>query len=301
MKTSSSCKQAFDQETDTNEFILYLLFPWAPNTLRDWLRHDGTPSFPASLRDSSSRSLPLSREKFTYDTICGLISAVSYLHREIDGEATAHHDLKPTNILFSETDQIFKICDFGTSKLRREDEGSATSGIIGTPEYLAPEYYDYQGRKARKAHGRSFDLYPVGCMTLLLATILVYNWEDGMVKQFEIRRLNNKKCRLELKDEDDEWSAVEDKSFHNNPGIVEEWMEELISESSKQGLFYNGSIQRTHRLGQTPAESYWKRKTVCLGAGAGLATVTTSRNGLWGIRSLCRTSRTTSSQKLQGG
>jgi serine/threonine protein kinase len=68
---------------------------------------------------------------------------VSYLHREINGEATAHHDLKLINILFLETDQIFKICDFGTSKLYREDEGSATSGIIDTLEYLAPEYYDY--------------------------------------------------------------------------------------------------------------------------------------------------------------
>lgn len=225
---------SLDQESGGEEVMLYLLFPWAPRTLDYWLRLEKTPPFPTALQNSVDGDVSSARHEVTYDVIYGLVSALSYLHKEIDGEATAHHDLKPTNILFSEADEVFKICDFGTSKLRSEGEGSGTSGVIGSPAYLAPEYYNYRGRKAQTRHGRSFDLYAMSCIILELATILVFGWKDEMVHQFEQCRKKNEKCRLNIEDEDEEWCADQDKSFHNNPKIVEHWIEILLSGSTSR-------------------------------------------------------------------
>src|ERR1700743_1812306 len=73
----------------SEERSLNILFPWADMNMDQWLRLDSTP-----LRESCGRD---EQRKWIYHEILSLLSAVSFLHRDIDGEITSHHDLKPEN------------------------------------------------------------------------------------------------------------------------------------------------------------------------------------------------------------
>ena len=60
--------------------------------------------------------------------------AVSYAHRNL----IVHLDLKPSNILATETDGTVKLLDFGTSKLILADSRLTTT-VMATPAYASPE------------------------------------------------------------------------------------------------------------------------------------------------------------------
>ena len=73
-----------------------------------------------------------------------------------------HRDLKPSNILVSENETV-KITDFGSAVLRDRGEGE-TCGVIGTLDYLSPEYLE-QGEIETYS-----DLYAVGIIAYELVT-----------------------------------------------------------------------------------------------------------------------------------
>jgi serine/threonine protein kinase len=66
-----------------------------------------------------------------------ITDGLAYLH----SEGIIHRDLKPTNILlFSEGEKLrAKITDFGIAK--RADATAASTQLVGTVEYMAPEYF----------------------------------------------------------------------------------------------------------------------------------------------------------------
>ena len=66
-----------------------------------------------------------------------IIEGLAYLH----SEGIIHRDLKPSNILlFKEGEKLrAKITDFGIAK--RADATAASTQLVGTVEYMAPEYF----------------------------------------------------------------------------------------------------------------------------------------------------------------
>lgn len=82
---------------------------------------------------------------------------LDHLHRE--GSVQAHRDIKPTNIMLTESNTV-KITDFGISKALDEAESmTLTSSFLGSPHYMSPE----QILDPRSADIRS-DLYALGAV-----------------------------------------------------------------------------------------------------------------------------------------
>lgn len=67
-----------------------------------------------------------------------LTHGLQYLHRH----CIIHRDVKPENILVTESDRIF-LTDFGVAEMFDEDETPVVYGTIGTPAFFAPEILNY--------------------------------------------------------------------------------------------------------------------------------------------------------------
>jgi serine/threonine-protein kinase len=71
-----------------------------------------------------------------------------------------HRDIKPSNVFVARDEQgseVIKVFDFGVARLPRQDNKlTRDGGLLGTPEYMAPEQL-----LARDVDGRT-DLYAVG-------------------------------------------------------------------------------------------------------------------------------------------
>jgi ankyrin repeat protein len=171
------------------------------------------------------------RQKYLYRSISGLVSGISYLHKEIDGRVITHHDLKPLNILI--VDDKLQIADFGHSRLRPVIEGSATEGRLGTYEYQPPEYYNQDGSRAQGKYGRAFDVWAVGCIIIELATLIVHDWQSEMVNIFREERKSNSSRERESPTDIDQNL---DFSFHNNLNVVTHWLSCLKQDGESRQL-----------------------------------------------------------------
>jgi eukaryotic-like serine/threonine-protein kinase len=85
------------------------------------------------------------------DLVAQVASGLSAAHRA----GLVHRDIKPHNLLFS-ADGNVKITDFGIAAAVGDAAITATGGVLGTPEYLAPERLE-----GRRGDARS-DLYSLG-------------------------------------------------------------------------------------------------------------------------------------------
>ena len=205
---------------------LHLLFPLAEMDFADWMTN---PQIPFNVAMLSKQE----RQAYIYRSMYALVSGISYLHREVDGIVTAHHDLKPRNILL--VNDKLQIADFGHSHLRPIITGSATEGAsgLGTYEYQPPEYWNEDGSRAEVKHGRAFDVWAMGCIIVELATLVVHDWQSGMVTDFRNERKSNpNRDRKSPKSVQD----GSDVSFHNNLIIVEDWVGQLKDCGGSQQL-----------------------------------------------------------------
>ena len=113
---------------------------------------DGRPFI--SMRHLPGKNLEQRREQLSLESLVRLLAQTAEGLHAAHREGLLHHDVKPSNVLVDENpdgDLVAYISDFGVAS-RVED----SSGIAGTPSYLAPE---------RVSHGsidRRSDIYSLG-------------------------------------------------------------------------------------------------------------------------------------------
>lgn len=137
----------------TSEVVFFFVMEYVEGeTLNHLLRHEGTLN--------TQRTLALLRQ---------IVAGVDAAHNE----GILHRDLKPANIFIMQqrrksagpADGFVKVGDFGLAKIVHTDRSDLTStgplsrGMIGTPEYMAPE----QMQEGVKLDTRA-DIYAIGAM-----------------------------------------------------------------------------------------------------------------------------------------
>eukprot|EP01025_Chloroclados_australasicus_P065572 TRINITY_DN8934_c0_g1_i4.p1 TRINITY_DN8934_c0_g1~~TRINITY_DN8934_c0_g1_i4.p1 ORF type:complete len:483 (-),score=61.89 TRINITY_DN8934_c0_g1_i4:2013-3461(-) len=95
-------------------------------------------------------------KKWAWQILQGLV----YLHGH--NPPIIHRDLKSDNIFVQGTTGTLKIGDLGLATLMRSS--SATQSVLGTPEYMAPEFYE-------ERYDQKVDIYSYGMCILELATM----------------------------------------------------------------------------------------------------------------------------------
>ena len=110
-----------------------------------------------------------------YRALSGLTSALETLHDYKSGVLGTemigyHHDLKPKNVLVSETH--FVLSDFGLSKLKT-GEDSRTPFKKGQGHYLAPECEDFELNFSKGIISRASDVWSLGCIILEAIVFMV--------------------------------------------------------------------------------------------------------------------------------
>jgi WD40 repeat protein len=113
-----------------------------------------------SLAEKSNRSPLPPREA------AALVETVSRAIHSAHERGIVHRDLKPANILLTR-DGVPKIADFGLAKRVSADAApTETSGLLGTPSYMAPE----QVRGTGRGIGPATDVYALGAILYHLLT-----------------------------------------------------------------------------------------------------------------------------------
>ncbi|KAL8789350.1 MAG: hypothetical protein Q9195_006877 [Heterodermia aff. obscurata] len=152
--------------------------------------------FPFAATGNLAETFATSREstEFLSDSILlvafaelasGLEHVHHFVHEKIDLDLIGcHHDLRPRNILVSDTRLI--LADFGLSTFKQSSENSETPFKLGVDDYLAPECEDWEnGFQSGRVH-RSVDIWAFGCILVEAVAYLVHGHES--VKAFRDQR-----------------------------------------------------------------------------------------------------------------
>lgn len=177
-----------------------LLYPAADCHLGTFLEETGDMITPGNYE--------LQRRIFLASTLSCLTSAVAFIH----SNTTRHMDIKPANILIRKVEDSYSehhwrvyLADFGLSRSFAAQDHSQTDGPTArTPKYCAPEVYDW------KSHGRSADVFSLGCVFLEILSVLYGNSPCDFA---DFRRGENG-C---------------DESFRGNLNRVSEWIDMIIN------------------------------------------------------------------------
>ena len=179
-----------------------LIFPFADGgNLHEFLRF---PKIPAWLAPLASRS---SLCEVVHARVTGLMDALAFVHcKSPSSKYLIHGDIKPSNILIHSG--IFKLADFGVSRLRGSEETSKTCWEAGTLMYAPPEHMTVASR-----HGRARDIWALGCVILEILVLLLYGFSDPP--------------QVEIFEEEREIFGDGVKAFSNTMGCVESWITKL--------------------------------------------------------------------------
>lgn len=176
----ASFTAGMEQTTDPEKITkcLYLVSPLADMNMQEWLDQESDGMKTYDSEDFYQDAL---------DAMRGLMSGLAYIHRKINYEVGYHGDIKPKNILKfgSQRKLAWKICDFGASNLKPVDD-TATRNVESTL-YWAPEEFSEDTWKDWN-HGRSHDVWSLGCIFLLLTTMMVHGRSPEGLKAFKTLR-----------------------------------------------------------------------------------------------------------------
>ena len=131
---------------EKQENVFFIVMEFVPGeTLEDVIARDGALEVALAL-----------------DYTCQICNAVDHAHRQ----NVIHRDLRPSNILVSESGQL-KVADFGTSRFLEIAAHGST--VIGSPPYMAPEQFRGEAVFAS-------DVYSLGVtMYQMLTGVLPYD------------------------------------------------------------------------------------------------------------------------------
>lgn len=96
-------------------------------------------------------------ESTIWDVVLQTLNGLKAIH----AHNILHRDIKSQNILIH--DNVYKIADFGVSKVARPGELARTA--IGTPYYISPEIW------RQERYGAKTDVYSLGCLYYELCTL----------------------------------------------------------------------------------------------------------------------------------
>ncbi|KAI4215894.1 MAG: hypothetical protein LQ351_001882 [Letrouitia transgressa] len=121
--------------------------------------------------------------------LCSAVSATHNLFLEKDSLSLigCHHDLKPQNVLVDGA--VFLLADFGLSRFKSSDEGSATTPKSAVGFYVAPECEDFgasEDTDGTRIIGRSSDVWSLGC--IMMEVLIYMKGGAESVKRFENER-----------------------------------------------------------------------------------------------------------------
>ena len=105
----------------------------------------------------------LKQRGLTRQELCDLMGRIAEGLDAAHRLGIVHRDVKPSNILFNQTNEAF-LTDFGLAKFTRRKSGITGTLLVGTPEYMSPE----QAQRLR-VDGRA-DIYSLGVILYLVLT-----------------------------------------------------------------------------------------------------------------------------------
>lgn len=109
-----------------------------------------------------------------------LLSAVHELHKH----GVVHRDIKTANIFLTNEGNCLKLGDFGSAvKIQAHTTvAGELQGYVGTQAYMAPEVFT---KTNSVGHGRSADIWSVGCVVIEMASGKVnFRWKKDFLRSF---------------------------------------------------------------------------------------------------------------------
>ncbi|KAF2656071.1 hypothetical protein K491DRAFT_757864 [Lophiostoma macrostomum CBS 122681] len=205
------------QSARSESEALYLIMPKAIMDMDDWLFK--RPHHGAEIWDEHARRIHIYNEAMR-----GLSSGLTWIHREIGGDVGYHRDIKPSNLLlFAESGHrlVWKFGDFGASNLKAADY-TGTENVTATKYWAPPEYFTDKDATNGKLHGRTHDVFSMGCVFLCLATVVKSGWMSEGLARF-------KTLRTPVESD----GSTDAHAFHRTLPVVEDWRKQLQENSSR--------------------------------------------------------------------
>jgi serine/threonine protein kinase len=182
-------------ETRCEKFeSLNIVLPFAGGgNLYDFLRIENDNRWHQRSYPVSDPSMPGSLADWRYAVYretAGIADALKVLHENRNGTFIMHCDIKPANILIQKG--VFKLADFGLSKLKDSEDSSKTDWYRGTALYSPPE------RESSTGVGRGRDVWAFGCVLLEIALMIRFAFQrevkfispdvNNYIDSFELER-----------------------------------------------------------------------------------------------------------------